>query len=110
MEIFCIFAIAICLLRQRCPLRKATGRRPVVRNGMEPMGGALHCGISDTVRFVFDYLNYHNQISFKDICRGDAYGCVYHTQPECAEGHLKPSRTLLGALYILLRVSNLFVL
>jgi hypothetical protein len=27
---------------QRCPLRKATGRRPVVGNGMEPMGGALH--------------------------------------------------------------------
>ena len=45
---------------------------------------------SDTVRFVFDYLNYHNQISFKDKCRGDAYGCVYHTQPECAEGLLCP--------------------
>ena len=30
------------------------------------MGGGLHCGISDTVRFVFGYLNYHNQISFKD--------------------------------------------
>jgi hypothetical protein len=35
---------------------------------------------------VFDYLNYHNQISFKDNSRGDAYGCVYHAQPECAEG------------------------
>ena len=45
----------------------------------------------------------------KDNGRSDAYGCVYYTQPECAEG-LVPSRTLLGALYILLRVSNLFVL
>ena len=45
----------------------------------------------------------------KDKSRGDAYGCVYDTQPECAEG-LVPSRTLLGALYILPRVSNLFVL
>ena len=75
----------------------------------EPIGGALHCGISDTVRFVFGHLNYHNQIPFKDNSRGDAYGCVYYTQPECAEG-LVPLRTLLGALYILLRVSNLFVL
>jgi hypothetical protein len=45
----------------------------------------------------------------KDKCRGDAYGCVYDTQPECAEG-LVPSSTLLGALYILPRVSNLSVL
>ena len=73
------------------------------------MGGALHCGISDTVRFVFGDLNYHNQLPIKDNGRSDAYGCVYHTQPECAEGCV-PSRTLLGALYILLRVSNLFVL
>ena len=63
------------------------------------MGGALHYGISDTARFVFGHLNYHNQIPFKDNSRGDAYGCVYYTQPECAEG-LVPSRTLLGALYI----------
>ena len=48
-------------------------------------GGALHCGISDTVRFVFGSLNYHNQRPIKDNSRGDAYGCVY-TQPECAEG------------------------
>ena len=41
------------------------------------MGGALHCGISDTVRFVFGHLNYHNQTPFKDKCRGDAYGRVF---------------------------------
>ncbi len=45
---------------------------------------------SDTVRFVFGHLNYHYQISFKDKRRGDAYGCVYYTQPECAEGYLCP--------------------
>ena len=54
-----------------------------------PSGGVLHCGISDTVRFVFDYLNYHNQNLFQRQCRGDAYGCVY-TQPKCAEGLLCP--------------------
>jgi len=41
---------------------------------------------SDTVRFVFGYLNVGNSISIKDKCRGDAYGCVYYAQPECAEG------------------------
>ncbi|MBQ3929994.1 MAG: hypothetical protein II708_03485, partial [Paludibacteraceae bacterium] len=43
-------------------------------------------------------MNYHNQIPFKGKCRGDAYGCVYHTQPECAEG-IMPSSTLWGIVY-----------
>ena len=46
---------------------------------------------------------------FKDICRSDAYGCVSYAAGVC-RGLIMPSRTLLGALYILLRVSNLFVL
>ena len=37
-------------MRQRCHLRT-----------MEPIGGALHYGISDTVRYVFGSLNYHNK-------------------------------------------------
>ena len=77
---------------------------------VELAGGALHSRKSDTVRFVFGLLECRKlKVSIKDNSRGDAYGCVYYAQPECAEG-LVPSRTLLGALYILLRVSNLFVL
>ena len=30
------------------------------------------------------------KLLIKDKCRGDAYGCVYHAQPECAEGLLCP--------------------
>ena len=45
---------------------------------------------SDTARFVFGYLNVGNSISIKDKRRSDAYGCVCHTQPECAEGKLCP--------------------
>ncbi len=57
-----------------------------LRQASLPLSKKLHCGISDTVRFVFGCLNYHIQISIKDKRRGDAYGCVYHTQPECAGG------------------------
>ena len=54
------------------------------------MGGALHCGKATLCALFLSCLNYHNQISIKDNSRGDAYGCVYHTQPECAEGLLCP--------------------
>jgi len=66
------------------------------------MAGALHCGISDTVRFVFGDLNCHNQIPSKDNSRGDAYGCVY-TQPECAEGYSCPHAHFWVHQYILQR-------
>lgn len=45
----------------------------------------LHIGKATPGALFFGDLNYHYQISIKDKCRGDAYGCVY-TQPECAEG------------------------
>ena len=43
---------------------------------MELIDGEYYMWKSDTVRFVFDHLNYHNQISIKDNGRGDAYGCI----------------------------------
>ena len=46
------FCTCICLVRHRCHLRMT-----------EPVGGALHCGISDTVRFVFGSLNLGNSNS-----------------------------------------------
>ena len=61
------------------------------------MWGQRHCGISDTVRFVFGDLNYHNQISIKDIAEVTPTG-VY----VCNRGVprvLVPSRTLLDVLY-----------
>lgn len=74
------------------------------------MGGALHCGISDTVRFVFGDLNYHNQISIKDNSRGDAYGCIY----VCSRGVPRvrvPSVHTFRVYYILTSVGiSLFVL
>ena len=79
--LYCFFSYlcpCICLLRLLC--------HPWMT---KLVGGALHCGISDTVRFVFGDLNYHNQIPSKDNSRGEAYGCVY-TQPECAEGYSCP--------------------
>ena len=57
---------------------------------------------SDTVRFVFGDLNYHNQISIKDNGRGDAYGCIY-VYSRGVPRVLVPSRTLLGVLYTDLR-------
>ncbi len=85
-------------MRLRCRLRMTELRE-----------GAPHCGISDTVRFVFGHLNYHNQIPFRDKCRGDAYGRVF-IRNRSVRGLTMPSRTLLDALYIFPRVSNLFVL
>ncbi len=55
---------------------------------------------SDIVRFVFDSLNYHYQTLFKDNSRGDAYGCVYRAQPECAEGHSALTHTFGCIVYI----------
>ena len=97
-DFICIFALAICLWWLRCTLRC-----------VEPKGGALHCGKSDTVRFVFGDLNYHHQIPSKDNSRGDAYGCVY-TQPECAEGTCTLTHTFGIIVYTLKWVFSLFVL
>jgi hypothetical protein len=90
----CNFVAAIRPLRLGCHLRMA-----------EPKGWALHCGISDTVRFVFGHLNYHNQIPFEDNGGGDAYGCVYLCAAGVCRGLIMPSCTLLVVLYMLRRVS-----
>ena len=56
---------------------------------------------SDTVRFVFGLLERRKlKLLNKDKCRGDAYGCVYHAQPECAEGHCALMHTFGCIVYI----------
>ena len=54
LKIISYLCTCICLLRPWCPLSRK-----------DPMGGALHCGISDTVRFVFGDLNVGNSILYQ---------------------------------------------
>ena len=61
--------------------------------------GATTMWKSGTVRFVFDYLNVGNSNLFQKQCRGDAYGCVYYAQPECAEARVA-LRILFGCIII----------
>ena len=55
---------------------------------------------SDTVRFVFGLFELPQSNLVQRQCRGDAYGCVYHSQPECAEGHCALTHTFGCIVYI----------
>ena len=65
---------------------------------------------SDTVRFVFDSLNVGNSLlDQRQMQRWRLRMCILCAAGVC-RGLIMPSRTLLVALYILPRVSNLLVL
>ena len=65
---------------------------------------------SDTVRFVFGHLNVGNSNSQSKTNAEVTPTDVYNIRSRSVQRDFVPSRTLVDALYILLRVSNLFVL
>jgi hypothetical protein len=68
--------------------------------GMEPQGGALHCGKATLYALFLSCLNYHNQISIKDNCRSDAYGCVYQRNRSVLRAYYAFMHTFGGIVYI----------
>ena len=95
----CTFAPAIRLMRQRCHLRT-----------MEPIGGALHYGISDTVRYVFGSLNYHNKRDRSKTIAEVTPTDVYIRSRSVPRAIHALTHTFGCIVYTPLRVSNLFVL